>query len=123
MSAKLNKSLPLFLQVRDVIIKDIISGILKEGEKVYSENDLTAFYEINRATVRQGLQLLVDEDIIYKKRGVGMFVQDEARKVLISQRENHFHSDFLKPLIEEAKMLGITYKELLDRLEKEKYEC
>lgn len=123
MNSKLNKSIPIFLQIREMIINDIINEELKEGGQIYSENELTQFYGINRSTVRQGLQLLVDDDLVFKKRGVGIFVQQNARIRLVSQRKNDYKNDYILPLIDEAKRLGIDYQTLKELIEQEKYEC
>ena len=73
----LDESLPIYQQIADMIMDDIIDGQLKEDEKIPSENEIAQFFSINRATIRKGLQVLLDLDFLYKKRGIGMFVKKE----------------------------------------------
>ena len=113
MKASLDESQPLFQQIAQMIIDDIIDDRLKEGERIPSENELSSFYNINRATVRNGLQMLVDKAIIYKKRGIGMFVKEGARAKLREERIGQFKINYVTPLKEEAKRLGIGDEEVI----------
>ncbi len=113
MKVFLDESQPLFQQIAQMIIDDIIDGRLKEGERIPSENELSSFYNINRATVRNGLQMLVDKEIIYKKRGIGMFVKEGARAKLREERIGQFKINYVTPLKEEAKRLGIGDEEVI----------
>ena len=80
MKAELDDSQPIFQQIADIIMNEIVEGHLEEDENIPSENELSDFYGVNRATVRKGIQFLADKEIIYKKRGIGMFVLKGARK-------------------------------------------
>lgn len=117
----LDDSQPIYQQIATIIITDIIEGSLKPGDKVPSENELANFYMINRATVRKGLQLLVDQNIIYKKRGIGMFVSEDAVKDLKQTRHKQFRKDFIIPILEEAKRLDLDV-DIVIRLLKEEAE-
>jgi DNA-binding transcriptional regulator YhcF (GntR family) len=103
---------PIFQQIAEQIENDIISGALPEESQVPSTNEFASFHRINPATAGKGVGLLVDNGILYKKRGIGMFVAAGARDRLLVQRRESFRSDFVLPLVAEAKKLGITPAEL-----------
>lgn len=111
---------PLFHQIAYEIEKQILSGALLEEQQVPSTNELAAFYRINPATVAKGVGLLVDQGVLYKKRGVGMFVSPGARQLLQEERTRKFPGDHLAPLVAEAKSLGIDLPQLLSQV-KEAY--
>lgn len=119
MKASLDESLPLFQQIAQIIMDEIMDGHLQEDEKVPSENELSRFYNINRATVRNGLQSLVDAGLIYKQRGIGMFVQKGARDVLLAERKTKFRSDFLRPMLKEAERLGLSNQTVIEMIGEE----
>ncbi|WP_367544641.1 GntR family transcriptional regulator [Terribacillus saccharophilus] len=110
---------PIFQQIADMIKEDIIDGELKEDEKVPSENELSQFYGINRATVRNGLQLLIDLDLVYKKRGIGMFVKPGARSWLINESQDRYLDDYIKPLLKEAQRIGLEVDSVIQLIKKE----
>lgn len=119
MRAQLDESQPLFQQITQMIMDEIVEGQLKEGEQVPSENELSQFYNINRATVRKGLQTLIDQNIIYKQRGIGMFVKEGAMKLLLKERQNHYRSLYIHPLLEEAKRIGLSIDEVIHIIQEE----
>lgn len=98
---------PIFLQIAEQIENDIIDGTLAEESQVPSTNEFAAFHRINPATAGKGVNLLVDEGVLYKKRGIGMFVATGARERLIESRRTQFVSDYVRPLLVEAEKLGI----------------
>ena len=93
----MDESRPLFAQLAEQIENDIISGVMAEETQVPSINEFAAFYRINPATALKGVQALVDEGALYKKRGIGMFVT---------------------PLLTEAAKLGISSEQLADMIRK-----
>jgi len=105
-------SRPIFLQIAEQIENDIISGALPEETQVPSTNELAAYLRINPATAGKGVNLLVDTGILYKKRGIGMFVADGARARLVAQRRDQFREQYVTPLLTEAQKLGITPAQL-----------
>lgn len=115
----LDESQPIFQQIADMLRNDIVEGRLQENKKVPSENEISDFYNINRATVRKGLQVLVEEDVIYKKRGIGMFVVEGAREKLLNERKNQYRQDYIKPLLEEANRLGISLEAVMKLIQEE----
>lgn len=113
MSKPFDQDKPIYIQVREKIEDQIINNQLKKGEQAPSTNQLVNFYKINHATVSKGINQLVDEGILYKKRGIGMFVADEAREKLIGQRKESFIEDYVVKLVHEAEKLDITETEII----------
>lgn len=109
---------PLFLQIKERIEDQIINGTLGVDDQIPSTTQIVAFYKINHITVSKGVNLLVDEGILYKKRGVGMFVSKGAKRMLIEKRKQSFLTQYLKPMLVEAKKLGIDIKTLIEMMEK-----
>ena len=112
----MDESRPIFQQIAEQIENDIISGVLPEETQVPSTNEFAAFHRINPATAGKGVNVLVDEGILYKKRGIGMFVAEGARARLVAQRRDQFRDQFLTPLLAEAAKLGISQDELTTML-------
>ena len=110
---------PLFLQIKTRIEDQIINGALDEDAQVPSTTQIVAFYKINHITVSKGVNLLVDEGVLYKKRGVGIFVSKGAKNMLIEKRQQSFLTHYLKPILAEAQKLGIDLKRLIDMMEQE----
>jgi Predicted transcriptional regulators len=110
---------PIYLQIAEGIKNDIVSGALKEEEQVMSTNQYAAFYRINPATAAKGFQLLTDEGILYKKRGIGMFVSANARTKLLEQRRERFFEEVVDRMLAEARQIGIPSAEIIKRIEKQ----
>jgi GntR family transcriptional regulator len=110
---------PIFLQVAERIEADILSGSMAEESQVPSINELAAFYRINPATALKGINLLVDAGVLYKRRGIGMFVAQGARAQLLRQRRGDFQETYVRPLVAQATALGLTTKELEQMIRKE----
>ncbi len=102
----LDEGTPLFQQIADQLAADIVDGALAEGDRVPSSNEFAAFYRINPATAAKGINLLVDDGILEKRRGVGMFVVTGARERLITVRRNEFAKQFVDPMLAEAQPAG-----------------
>ena len=121
MVVKIVKSLiddgrPIFIQIAERIEDDIIEGGLPEESQVPSTNQFAAFYKINPATAAKGVNLLVDEGILYKKRGIGMFVAEGARVKVMEKRKEQFFEQYVVTMIQEAEKLGITADQLTDMI-------
>ncbi len=110
---------PIFVQIAERVENDIIDGALAEESQVPSTNEFAAFYRINPATALKGVNLLVDDGVLYKRRGIGIFVASGARAALISTRRNRFAREYLRPLLAEAATLGISPAQLGDLLRDE----
>ena len=116
MKLELNDHEPIFIQISKAIEDEILSDSIKEEMQVPSTTELSKFYKINPATVLKGVNILVDKEILFKKRGIGMFVSKGAKEIIKNGRKENFKEVYLKDLIGEAKKLGITKKELLDMI-------
>jgi GntR family transcriptional regulator len=108
---------PIYRQIADQIKADVLRGTLDGDEQVMSTNQYAAFYRINPATAAKAFQQLVDEEVLYKKRGIGMFVSPTAREVLRAQRRESFFSDVVDPVVAEAITVGIPISEVIGRIE------
>lgn len=115
----MDESRPIFVQIAEQIENDIISGALPEETQVPSTNEFAAFYRINPATAGKGVNLLVDSEVLYKKRGIGMFVAAGARATILATRRDQFQAEYVRPLVTEAAKLGITQAQLADMIKKE----
>ncbi|NLI67460.1 MAG: GntR family transcriptional regulator [Bacilli bacterium] len=113
MRKSLSENKPIYIQIREKIEDQIIRGQLKEGEQAPSTTQLVNFYKINHVTVLKGMNQLVDEGILFKKRGIGMFVAEGAREKLIQKRKQSFIEDYIVELVQEAEKLGITNEEII----------
>lgn len=115
----IDDSKPIFVQIAEMIENDIVDGVLAEEAQVPSTNEFAAFHRINPATAARGVNRLVDDGILYKKRGIGMFVAAGARAVLVGKRRENFYEQFIAPLAREALKLGIDGVQLADMLARE----
>ncbi len=113
---------PIFLQIAESLEDAVLSGALTEGEQLPSITELSVQYTINPATALKGINLLVDQGVAYKKRGVGMFVAKGARALLQKKRQGDFSKRFVAAMVLEAVRLGIARQELLDMVAQE-YDC
>lgn len=107
---------PIYQQIADRIKNDIISGALAEGEQVMSTNQYAAFYRINPATAAKGFHLLIEEGILHKRRGIGMFVSEQARETLRDERRKRFFAEVVDPMLAEASVIGIPLAEIVERI-------
>ena len=111
---------PIFVQIAELIENSIIDGDLAEGAQVPSTNELAAFHRINPATAAKGVNQLVADGVLHKRRGIGMFVTEGSRKRLRERRRAQFGEQFVGPLLAEARKLGIdagALKDLIDTWE------
>ena len=115
----MDDSRPIFVQIAELIENDIIAGALPEETQVPSTNEFAAFHRINPATAGKGVNVLVDDGILYKKRGIGMFVASGAHDRLVAKRRDQFQNEFIAPLIIEAEKLGIDKTQVIDMIRKE----
>lgn len=116
-----DESRPIFVQLAERLENDIISGALPEEGQIPSINEFAAFHRINPATALKGVTLLVDAGILYKKRGIGMFVAAGARATLLARHQENFTAEYLRPLLAEAAKLGITADQLTTMIRKENH--
>jgi len=110
---------PIFLQIAEGLEARILDGTMPEESQVPSINELAQFHRINPATALKGVNLLVDAGILYKRRGIGMFVAEGARARLLADRRAEFAAVHLRPVAERARSLGLTAKDVQDMITKE----
>jgi GntR family transcriptional regulator len=103
----LDDGAPIFSQIAERLADDIAEGALAEGARAPSTNELAAFYRINPATAAKGINVLIDEGLLEKHRGVGMFVATGARERLLDARRGRFTERYIEPMVAEAARLGI----------------
>ena len=108
---------PIYRQIAGQIENDILSGALHEEEQVMSTNQYAAHYRINPATAAKAFQQLVDDGVLYKKRGIGMFVNSGARDALRARHRDRFFAEMVEPMMAEARAIGIPAKEIIQYLD------
>jgi GntR family transcriptional regulator len=108
---------PIYQQIADKIKDDILSGALREDEQIMSTNQYAAFYRINPATAAKGFHQLIDEGVLYKKRGIGMFVAPDARATLRTRRRERFFDEVVDPMVAEARIIGIPLADIVSHIE------
>ena len=112
----------IYLQIAESIEDDILQKIIDEESQVPSTNQLAVMYRINPATAAKGINMLVNEGILYKKRGIGMFVAAGAAKEIRKKRKKSFVDKFILPLLEEASNLDVSNDEITDMIKKVRKE-
>jgi GntR family transcriptional regulator len=119
--AGLDEGAPLFVQIAGRLADEIADGGLAEGERVPSTNELAAFYRINPATAAKGINMLTDDGLLEKRRGIGMFVAAGARGRLLAERRKQFAERYVEPLVAEASRLGIDADDLVHLIRESSY--
>jgi len=117
MNEILTQEKSIYLQIAEMIETDILRDILLEEERVPSTNELAKLYAINPATAAKGVNILVDEGVLYKKRGIGMFVSAGAKEAILSRRKNEFYDNYIKKLLEEAASIGLGKEEVIQLIQ------
>ncbi len=118
MKSSLDSNRPIYLQIKESIEEDILNGQLAPDGQIPSINQLVSFYNINPVTVLKGINLLVDEGTIYKKRGLGMYVSSDAPDKLKKRFSQTFYHEHIEPLTLLAKPLGFTLPELHEMIDR-----
>ncbi|ASN06885.1 GntR family transcriptional regulator [Virgibacillus necropolis] len=119
MKNTLDENKPIFIQIKEQMEDSIINGNAKALERVPSTNEFANFYQINPATAAKGINELVAENILFKRRGVGMFVTENAKEILIEKRQKTFYENYMLPLKNEAKKLRINENDLMEMVKRE----
>jgi DNA-binding transcriptional regulator YhcF (GntR family) len=109
---------PIYVQIADWLENEILCGNIRSDEKIYSQYQLAEMFTINPATAAKGLNILTSENILYKKRGLGMFVVLDAREVIREKRKTQTLKTLTLNLVIEANMLDLEEKEILDMVSK-----
>lgn len=113
-----NLDKPIFVQIAEGIEDAVLSGAFPEESQIPSITEISVNYKINPATALKGVNLLVDLGIVYKKRGVGMFVCTGAVEKLTEKRKNEFYDHYVSGLIQEAKRLRLSAEEINKMIER-----
>lgn len=118
MHINLNIEKPIFIQIAEQLEDSIFTGVFPEETKIPSTNEISALLNINPHTVLKGMNMLVDEEIIYKKRGLGMFVKQGAVEKIRKKRQGQFYSQYIAALVTEASKLQMTKEEIIALIER-----
>ncbi|WP_077620816.1 GntR family transcriptional regulator [Bacillus sinesaloumensis] len=111
---------PIYVQISEWIETEILSGAFTEDQKVFSQYQLAEMFNINPATAAKGLNLLADENILYKKRGLGMFVTPNAKQFILEKRKSQTMKSLVSELVMESERLGVSEEELVNMIKAEK---
>ncbi len=109
---------PIFIQIAEQIEDSIFTGIFPEEEKIPSTNEVAVLLNINPHTVLKGMNRLVEEDIIYKRRGLGMYVKTGAVEKIRAKRKNAFYDQYVAAMIREAEKLHMTKEQVIAMVER-----
>ena len=118
MHGTLNDQSLIYLQIARMLEDDILRGVYREEEQVPSTNELARVYNINPATAAKGINRLVSDGILYKRRGIGMFVARGAEEAVKQRRKAAFYDGYVKPLVREGASLTLTGEELVAMVER-----
>jgi DNA-binding transcriptional regulator YhcF (GntR family) len=111
-----NDTEPLFIQIAQWLEDRIVTGQIQADEQIPSTTELSQVLKINPATVRKGVNLLVEKGLVYKKRGMGMYVAEHATEHVRDDRRVKFYDDYIAPLLAEAQRLGLSRADLIEML-------
>lgn len=118
MKLDFKSEIPLYIQISQAIEDNILNGLYTEEEVIPSTTEISVNFKINPATVAKGFNLLVENELIYKRRGVGMFVCKGSKEKLIQKRKESFYKNYILTLIDEGKKLMISKSEIINMIEK-----
>ncbi len=112
MHLDLQSDVPIFIQIAEQLENAILTGALDEDMQAPSTTEISVSYKINPATALKGITMLADDGVLYKKRGLGMFVAKGAKDVILKKRKQQFFEKFILPLLSEAQKLSISTDEI-----------
>ena len=113
-----NTDKPIFIQIAEQLEDSIFNGVFPEETKIPSTNEISALLNINPHTVLKGMNMLVEEEIIYKKRGLGMYVKTGAVEKIQKKRQGQFYNQYVAALIEEARKLQMSKEDIITLIER-----
>jgi len=113
-----NTDKPIFIQIAEQLEDSIFTGVFPEETKIPSTNEISALLNINPHTVLKGMNMLVEEEIIYKKRGLGMYVKTGAVEKIQKKRQGQFYNQYVAALIEEARKLQMSKEDIITLIER-----
>lgn len=118
MIPNLDGTKPIYIQISEWLETEILNGSFESDQKIYSQYQLAEIFNINPATAAKGLNILADEDILYKKRGLGMFVTENAQNMILSKRKNQTLKRLVFEIVLEAERLNVDREELVEMIYK-----
>ena len=118
MNVNSNIEKPIFIQIAEQLEDKIFTGVFPEETQVPSTNEISALLSVNPHTVLKGMNILVDEEIIYKKRGLGMFVAEGAVEKIRRKRQSRFYEQYIAALLEEATKLQMSKEDVISLIER-----
>lgn len=118
MHLDMQSDVPIFIQIAEQLEDAILSGALNEDMQAPSTTEISVSYKINPATALKGITMLTEDGILYKKRGLGMFVARGAREMILKKRKQLFFEKFVMPLLSEAQKLSISMEEIKDMMKR-----
>ena len=118
MNVNPNIDKPIFIQIAEQLADSIFTGAFPEETQIPSTNEISALFSINPHTVLKGMNVLVDEEIIYKKRGLGMFVKEGAVEKIRQKRQGQFYEQYVLALISEAMKLQMSKEDIISLIER-----
>ena len=113
-----NSQIPIYMQIAEWLENEILADRLVADGKVYSQYQLAEMFNINPATAGKGLTILLENDILYKKRGLGMFVVEGAKSKILATRRTHTVTQLVEEIVQEARRLAVSDEELIDLIKK-----
>jgi len=108
----------IFVQIAEWLEDAILSNAFEEESQIPSITEISVICKINPATALKGINMLVDKEVVYKKRGLGMFVKEGAVKKLMKERKNRFYESYIEALLEEARKLNLNKEDILEMIER-----
>ena len=118
MNIDFNNDKPIYIQLAEGLEDAILSGSFQEDTQIPSTTEISVNYKINPATALKGINMLVDDGIVYKKRGLGMFVSTSAKEKILEKRKVAFFENYITALVSEARKLSISKEDILNMLER-----
>ncbi|MDR7238471.1 GntR family transcriptional regulator [Neobacillus drentensis] len=116
MNLNLDGTKPIYLQISEWLEREILNGNFGSDQKIHSQYQLAEIFNINPATAAKGLNILADENILYKKRGLGMFVASTAKNMILNKRKNETLKRLVQEIVLEAERLNVSKAELIDMI-------
>lgn len=113
MRGTLNDRSLIYLQIAQMLEDDILRGVYAEGDQIPSTNELSRAFSINPATAGKGINLLVADGIVHKKRGLGMFVTQGAKKLILAKRQKAYYDTFIRPMVKEGLSLSLSAEDIM----------
>ncbi len=118
--ASFDEGQPIFQQIAQMIEDDILNGTYRKDDQILSVAQFAGVFQINPATVVKGIALLVNEGIVYKRRGLGMYVSEDAKDIIRSKRKERFDRELVENLLNEAEKLELSTDEVIEMIKQRK---